>query len=140
MMQESSKSAQERFERPLASAPTSELLAQLAKDSADLIKKEVELAKTELRGNLHRELRAASDLAIAALFGLLTLNALMVAAIVGLSASLPAWAAALIVATVVLAIAVVVGAVGWKNRVTRPLARTKKTLRDDIRWAKRHLT
>ena len=69
MMQESSKSAQERLERPLATAPTSELLAQLAKDSAELVKKEVELAKTELRGNLHRELRAASDSAIAALFG-----------------------------------------------------------------------
>jgi len=140
MMDESSKITQERFERPLASAPTSELLTQLAKDSAELVKKEVELAKTELRENLHRELRAASDLAIAALFGLLTLNALMIAGIVGLSAWLPAWAAALIVATFVLAIAMVVGAVGWKKRVERPLARTKRTLRDDVRWAKRHLT
>jgi len=139
-MQESSKSAQERLERPLASAPTSELLTQLAKDSAELVKKEVELAKTELRGNLHRELRAASDLAIAALFGILTLNALMVAGIVGLSAWLPTWAAALIVATVVLAFAIVVGVVGWKKRVTKPLARTQKTLRNDVRWAKRHLT
>jgi len=134
------KQPEVQVERPLASAPTSELLAHLAKDATNLVKKEVELAKAELRTDIKREVTMATDLAIAAVLGLVTLNVLIVAAIFGLGQLLPQWLAALIVAGVVLTIAVTVGAVGWAKRVAKPLEKTQKTLKEDVQWAKERLT
>jgi uncharacterized membrane protein YqjE len=126
-------------ERPLAKAPTSELLAQLAKESTGLVKKEIELAKAELRFDIKREVATAVEIAIAGALGLVTLNVLIVAAVFGLSAWFPGWVAALIVAGVVLIIALVVGAIGWSRRVKKPLEKTQETLKEDVQWAKERL-
>jgi len=127
-------------ERPLASASTSELLAHLATDATELVKKEVALAKAELREDIKREVKAAMDLAIAAILGLVTLNVLVIAAIFGLGQWVPEWEAALIVAGIVSTIAVIVGGVGWSKRVKQPLERTQETLKEDVQWAKERLT
>lgn len=127
-------------ERPLAAAPTTELLAQLAKESTGLVKKEIELAKAELRSDIKREVATATDIAIAGALGLVSLNVLIVAAVFGLTAWLPGWVAALIVAGLVLTIALVVGAIGWAKRVKKPLEKTQETLKEDVQWAKERLT
>jgi len=49
---------------------------------------------------------------------------------------MPGWIAALVVAGVVLVIAIVLGSVGWSRRVMNPLATTRKTLKEDVHWAK----
>jgi hypothetical protein len=65
-------------------------------------------------------------------------NALLVALVFGLTAWMPGWVAGLIVAGVMLALAAVIGYVGWTRRVM-PLTVTRKTLKEDVRWAKEQL-
>jgi hypothetical protein len=52
---------------------------------------------------------------------------------------MPGWLAALIVGGILLAIGAIVGYVSWTRRVTTPLALTRKTLKEDLRWAKERL-
>jgi len=70
---------------------------------------------------------------VAALVGL---NLLFVAAVFALAMKMPGWVAALVVGGVVLLVAAVLGSIGWSRRVTNPLAMTRKTLKEDVQWAK----
>jgi uncharacterized membrane protein YqjE len=128
------------IERPLASASTGELLGQLAHESGALMKKEIELAKAELRADIKREIKMAEGLGVAGICALATLNLLLVAVVLALAQEFLGWASALIVAAVVLAIGAVAGLVGWAKRVKKPLEKTEKTLKEDARWAKERLT
>ena len=125
--------------RPLAESSTVELVGQMVKQSADLVKKEVELAKAEVKADVGREIAAAKTLGVAGVCALTGLNMLLVALIFGLAEVMAGWAAALIVAGVVLAIAGITFAIGWGKRVKRPLDSTQKTLKEDIRWAKQQI-
>ena len=101
-----------------------------------MVKKEVELATTEVKADLQKELSMVKALAAAVVAGLLGLNMLLVAAVFALAMKMPGWAAALIIGGVVLLIAMVLGSFGWSRRVTNPLAMTRKTLKEDVQWAK----
>ena len=122
-----------------AAASTSELVEELFRQTAQLVKSEVALARSELVVDLKRELRVAEGLGAAAVCGLCGLNLLLMAGVLALAHLLPAWAAALIAAAVVLAAGGLAGWLGWGKRVTRPLERTQKTLKEDVRWAKERL-
>jgi hypothetical protein len=122
-----------------AAASTGELVSELLKQSTELVKKEVALAKAEVMVDVKREIQMAERLGVAAVCGLCGLNLLLVAGALALAVVLPGWAAALIVAGVVLAAGAVAGALGWGKRVSHPLGRTQKTLKEDVRWAKERL-
>ena len=115
---------------------TRELLADITTKVSLLVKKEVELATTEVKADLQKELSMVKALAAAVVAGLLGLNMLLVAAVFALAMKMPGWAAALIIGGVVLLIAMVLGSFGWSRRVTNPLAMTRKTLKEDVQWAK----
>jgi hypothetical protein len=125
--------------RPLESASTGELVSELFEQSTKLVKTEVALAKAELLSDLKQEVKVAEGLGIAAVCALCGLNLLLMAAVLALAQLLPAWAAALVVAAIILAAGAVTGALGWGRRVTNPLARTQKTLKEDMRWAKERM-
>jgi O-antigen/teichoic acid export membrane protein len=78
--------------------------------------------------------------AVAAVAALLMLNLLLVAAVFALLPYVAGWLAALAMAGVMLLVALVAGAIGWRHHVTRPLDRTRRTLTEDLRWAKEELT
>jgi Flp pilus assembly protein TadB len=126
-------------ESVVETATTGELLRELAKHSRDLVKKEVALAKAEIRLDVQHEAQTAAGIGIAGFFGLTAFNLLIVAAVLALAGPLPGWAAALIVAGAMGLIAAFAAAFGWKRRVQQPLARTQRTLREDVRWAKRRV-
>jgi hypothetical protein len=125
---------------PLATASTAELVGRLAKEAKELVTKEVELAKAELRDEWKSEIKAAAGLAAAAIAALVTLNLLFVALALALAETLPGWAAALIVAAGTLVVVGVAGAIGWASRVRRLLPRTQKTLKEDAQWAQERLS
>lgn len=125
--------------RPLASAPTSELLTQLVRQSSQLAKKELELAKSELRADVKQEIAMAKGLGVGGACALCTLNMLLVAAALGLAEVVSPWAAALIVAAVVLSVGTVAALIGWSKRVRKPLEKTQKTLKENVQWAKERL-
>jgi apolipoprotein N-acyltransferase len=101
-----------------------------------LARKELELAKTELRVDLRSEARVAGGLGIAALAGLITINLLLVTSALALSLVMPAWAAGLIVSGVMLVLAVLFALVSWRRRLREPLAHTRRTLKDGVKWTK----
>jgi hypothetical protein len=139
-MEDELESAANRDGRPLGGASTSELLSHLAKGTAELVKAEVQLAKAELRQDAKREVQMVAGLGMSGILGTVTLTLLFVAAALGLSASMPEWAATLVMAGVALVLTAIAALVGWMRRVKKPLEKTEQTLKEDVRWAKERLT
>lgn len=129
-------------DRPLSQASTRELVARLVHQSKMLVRTEVALAKAELTQDLKREKHTVEGLGVAAICALCTINLLLVALVLGLSDDLllmPGWAAACVVAAGVLVVGSAAGLVGWSMRVKAPLEKTRKTLEEDVKWAKERM-
>jgi uncharacterized membrane protein YqjE len=118
---------------------TGSLIREIIDGATGLARKEIELAKIEMRADFHRELAMAKTLGVAALLGLLGLNALVVALIIGLATFMPAWLSAIAVGVVFLAVGAGIGYWSWNRRVTDPLALTRKHLRQTAQWAKERI-
>lgn len=127
---------------PLRGMRTKDLVSELARKGRLLARKEIELAKAELKEDVRREVRMASGLGVAGLCALLTVQLLLVAVVLALMEAgvLPGWAAALVVAAVVLAIGTGAGLWGWARRVRTPLDATRRSLKEDVRWAKEQMS
>jgi len=123
-------------ERSPRSLSTRALIGEIIAKASLLVKTEVELAKAEIREDLRAELGMAKALGIAAVLALLALNAFVVAGILALAAVLPGWAAGLIVGGALLAVAAVLGFIGWRRHVAKPLDVTRRSLKEDLRWMK----
>jgi uncharacterized membrane protein YqjE len=104
-----------------------------------LAKKEIELAKVEVKADVESELAMAKGLAIAALVTVLGLNGLLIALVFGLAAVMPGWLAGLLVGGALIVIGGILGYVSWARRVTNPLALTRKSIREDTQWVKERL-
>lgn len=115
------------------------LMRRIVGLSSVLIHKEVELARAELDEDFHAALGMVKLFGAAALLALLALNLLLMAAVLALAAWLPAWVAALALGGLLLVVAAVLGAVAWSRRVQAPLDLTRKTVKEDLQWAKERL-
>jgi hypothetical protein len=115
---------------------TVQLIKEIAVQASLLVKKQVELAKTELKADARTEAKVAGGLGLAAVGAIITVTLLLMTGAFALALVLPAWAAGLIVSGVVaLAVAVIAG-VSWRRRVRTPLERSRKELRRDLRITK----
>ena len=123
----------------LESMSNKELLQHIVQNATLLAKKEVELAKTELKADLKNEVAMAKGLTVAGLCAIWTVSMMLVAVAMALGTALPEWAAALIVAAAVLLVGTVAGLVGWGKRVKEPLETTRRTLKEDMQWAKERI-
>ncbi|MCS0498368.1 phage holin family protein [Protaetiibacter mangrovi] len=91
-----------------------ELLTSLPEQVQELVQREIELVKTELIEKL-KALGVGAGLLLGAVVTLLFfIGVLLTLAIIGLSYVMPDWAAALVVAGVLLIIAVILGLVGYR--------------------------
>jgi uncharacterized membrane protein YqjE len=125
---------------PLANATTGELVGRLADQSKELVKKEVELAKVELRTELKDQIKLGLGFATGGLLAFIAFELLLAALVLGLAQTMPGWAAALVVGGGVLVIGIVAALVGWGYRVRHPLPRTRKTLKEDAQWVQQGLS
>ena len=116
-----------------------ELIGHVIESATLLAKKEIELAKAELRRDLKAEIGMAKGLGIGAVCALCTVNLLLVAAALALGTVMAEWAAALLVAAVVLGVGTAFGLIGWGKRVKSPLESTRRSLKEDALWAKERL-
>ena len=116
---------------------TAALVKEIGAEVSHLAHKQLELAMTEV--DLKREAAAAAGLSVATIFGFVALNLLFVTAALALASWMPAWAAGLIVAGLTLVIALVIGLTAWNGRVVDPLARTRRSIKEDVRWSKEKL-
>ena len=125
--------------RSLEQLSTRELVAHTLENVALLVKKEIELARSELRADLKAEVAMAKGLGVAGLCALFAVNLMLVAVALALGTVMPEWAAALLVAAAVLAVGTVAGLVGWGKRVRDLLPATRRTLKEDVQWAKERI-
>lgn len=129
--------------RPLEEKPrtTGELMRAVAGDTADLIRKEIELAKQELREGVQSIVRMAAAMAGAAVLALIALIMLALAMSDALGTVMPVWAARLATAGIVLGLAA--AAVGAGVAVVRKSSlmptETARTIKEDVEWAKQQL-
>ena len=123
-------------QRPVGAIPTTQLLGEVVRETTNLVRAEVELAKAEVQQNVHDEVAAAKGLGVAGVALLLTLNLLLVAIALLIGMALPPPIGALIVAGFTLIVATVAGVIGWQKRVTTPAERTRRTVEQNINWAK----
>jgi Putative Actinobacterial Holin-X, holin superfamily III len=116
-----------------------DLVALAAKDVSQLIRYEIDLAKTELRGDLRRVGLAGALAGVAAFVGCLMLVLLCFAFAYGLVAlGISTWAAFLIVAgTCVLLAGAAVGVAFLKLRHLSGLKRTRKSVTEGLSMLRR---
>jgi predicted phage tail protein len=116
-----------------------ELWKTLLSDASELIKAEVTLAKSELRRDLKQESTMAAGLGAGALLAYAGIILLFVAGALGLATVMPGWAAALVVAGLLLAAAGASAAIGWARRVRTPLERTRREAQATLLLAKERI-
>jgi len=121
------------------SLTTRQLLTRLIETVSLLVTKEIELVRAEIKADLKAELATVALLVAAGVVAVFAVNMLLVAAIFALTVWMPGWLAALAIAGLLLAIGGVLALVGWTRRVSVPLAVTRRTVKEDVEWAKDRL-
>ena len=116
-----------------------ELIKEITGKVSLLAQKELELVKAEVRADLKAELTTVKALAVAVVAALIGVNLLFVAPVLALALVIPGWLAALLVGGLILIVAALVGWIGWRRHVTRPLPLTRQTLKEDMQWVKDRL-
>jgi uncharacterized integral membrane protein len=115
-----------------------ELIGNLANQSASLVRDEVALAKQELSEKVASFRSSVVVIAAGAAVGLLATLALVTAAIAGLSVFLDVWLSALIIGLVLAVVAGIVVSTGVASlkRVNLKPEQTIKTLEENKEWLK----
>ena len=116
----------------------SNILQDIIRDIQEIVRSEVRLAKIEIRDEATKAKSAGSLLAVGALTVIFAVFFLLVTAVDALSLVMPNWAAALIVAGVLVIIAAATINAGMKHfRKIHPLPeRTVEILKENVEWAK----
>jgi hypothetical protein len=115
------------------------LLKEITAQVELLAKKQIELAKTEVLADLRKEAGAAGGMGIAALLALAGAILLLMTGVLALASLMPPWMAGIAVSGTTLLAAAITGLVSWRRRVRHPLARTRTTLEEDVKFAKERL-
>src|SRR5579871_2823483 len=103
---------------PAADRPIPDLLMQFSAEVGTLVRKEMELARTELTAKSKEAGKSAGFFGATALFGVAAFAALTIALVAAIALALPVWAAALIVAVVygvIAAVTAITGKASLKN-------------------------
>ena len=90
------------------------LLGDIPTMVTDLVQREIELVKTEVTEKLRALGKGSGLLAGAAVVALFMIGVLLTSAVLALSLVMPGWAAALVVAGILLVIAAVLGLIGYR--------------------------
>jgi len=125
---------QQRNEEP----SLGELFASLARDTGTLVRKEVELAQTEMTHKATTAARQGAYIGVGGAVAYVGLIVLAFALVYGLAELVPLWAAALIVGLVFAAIGyffIQKGLTTLRNTSLAP-RETIETLKEDAEWAK----
>jgi uncharacterized membrane protein YqjE len=136
IMAEAENRGHQESHKDISRLSISELITEIREQVSLLVKKEVDLAKAELKADLKAEALMAGGFLLAAIFGFLTVSMLCVTAILAIAIVLPGWAAGLIVSGFLLLMSLIAALIGWGSRVKAPLVRTREAIRSDISMTK----
>ena len=123
---------------PPGERPLGELLSDLTSKLQELVRKEIELARAEIKQEVDKAVKGVAAFAVAGVIGLLAAIALVFAAAWGLSELVPEGVAFLIVGVVLLAVAGGLFMAGKKKvaEVSPVPERTMETVKEDVQTAK----
>jgi len=115
-----------------------DLLGRVTSDLSTLMRKEVELAKVEIKEEATKAGKASGTLVGAGLIGFLVLVFLSLAVMFGLDQVMPIGWAAVITAVLLAIVAAVLFVVGRRQlrQVNPKPEQTVETLKEDVQWAK----
>lgn len=116
-----------------------ELLKKLASETSLLVRQEIELARAEILGTLHRAERPAIAFGVAAIFAVGAFGALTALLIAAIAVALPVWLSALIVTLIYCGIAAAGVAAGRTalKQVGSPVPKqTIATVKEDVATVK----
>jgi len=133
------QSRKEAFEKEVERRESlSELIGDLANQSASLVRDEVALARQEVSEKLVSLRSAVTVIALGAFVGLVAALALSAAAIAGLAKYMELWQAALVVGGGLALITVILAlmGLGQLKRVNLKPEVTMKSLEEDKQWLK----
>jgi uncharacterized membrane protein YqjE len=119
--------------------PIAQVLSDIAGNVQHIVRAEMRLAKAELRQDVALVKRGALFIAVGAVTGILGLTFLCLAAVYALASTMPAWAAALIVAIVVSIIAAFFLLTARRQISGLGLPRTSATVQENVQWVKTHV-
>lgn len=109
-----------------------ELVSSLSEKLSQLIRDEIQLAKSEITDKAKHAGTGIGLFAGAAFLGFFAFAVLLAAAVLGLANAVPAWLAALTVAVVLLAIAAVLGVLG-KKALERGMPPTPQRAQESVK-------
>jgi hypothetical protein len=118
-----------------------ELFADLTRDVSNLMRQEVQLARTEISQNVVRAAKNAGLLIGAGMAAFFAAQALIACGILALAQIVAPWLAALVVALALLIVAGVLATMGIEALRKSSLTpkQTVETIREDVRWAKQQI-
>jgi uncharacterized membrane protein YqjE len=116
----------------------SEVLQDIVRNIQDIVRSELRLAKIEIQDKANEAKGAGAMVAIAAVTGIYAAFFLLFSIFYALSLVLPNWAAALIVAVAMGAVAGICLQAGMKRlkQLNPTPERTVKTLKENVQWVK----
>lgn len=120
-----------------------ELVSDLGREMSTLVRQEVQLAKTELTEKAISAGRGAALFVVTGALLFFAAQVLLTAAVLSLALVLPAWQAALCVGGGLIVLAAIAGLIAWRGvrQAGSPVPQeTVKTIKEDVRWARRQLT
>lgn len=115
-----------------------DLFSSLTEDLSTLIRKEVDLARTETTEKVTHATRSIVSIVVGGLVAYAGLIALIIAIIVGLSRFMPLWLSALIVGIVVIAIGAIMISSGRGSLAKMSIVpeKTVESMKENTEWAK----
>jgi membrane protein len=120
---------------------TGDLVRSIGTDTVALVRKEIELAKQEVKEGAAARMKGFAAFAAAGVMGLYIVGFLGAAAAAGLALVVPLWAALLIVAGVFILLALIAALVGRGMMKGTSIApeKAKENLKEDVKWARAQL-
>jgi len=115
-----------------------DLFSSLTEDLSTLIRKEVDLARTETTEKVTRATRSVVSMVAGGMIAYAGLIALIIAVIVGLSRFMPLWLSALIVGIVVIVIGAIMISSGRSSLAKMSVVpeKTVESMKENTEWAK----
>jgi hypothetical protein len=121
--------------------PVGVIVASAVDGLRTLFRKQIELAKIEMAEAASTRAQGAGMMAAAGMVALYAIGFMAAAGAAALALVLPVWAAILIVALLLGAVAGAMVLIGRRTMQTAPPAavRTQETLKEDARWARQQI-
>jgi len=113
------------------------VLKDIGSSIREIVRSEIELAKTELADTGRRVRSSLLFLGTGSILGLFAIGFLLLACLFALEIALPAWLAALVIGCVLLVGALIGIQVGRERlKKIRPAPMTLRTVKEDLQWMK----